>query len=238
MVRIAILEDEAASAKRLLGFLEQYAAEHPGHSFELRHYTDGLRLLDDYKEHFDIIFLDIQLPGISGMETAHRIRAIDGEVHLIFITNMAEYAVEGYEVRAFDYILKPVAYQTFCPKLERVLRAVAVTESETMVQIKQKDGVRWISSNEILYLEVSDHDVYLHLTGGESVRQPGPLSKFEKILSRAYFARNNACYLVNLKHVQGIQGNFVMVGRQQLPISKTRWKGFLNQLAQYKGKSQ
>lgn len=237
MIKIAILEDEKAAAKKLTTFFDRYTAEHPDVEFDITHFNDGLSLLDNYRDHYDVFLLDIQMPGINGMETAHRIREIDSEVMIIFVTNMVEYAVEGYDVRAFDFILKPVTYAAFLPKLERILRAIAIHKDAVMVKLKMKEGMQWVSSNDILYLEVSNHDVFLRLSNGTILRQPGPLSKFEKSLETVSFARNNACYLVNLKHIRGIHGDFVDIGEERLPISKSKRKEFLSQLAQYKGKS-
>ena len=212
MIKIAILEDEKAAAKKLTTFFDRYTAEHPDVEFDITHFNDGLSLLDNYRDHYDVFLLDIQMPGINGMETAHRIREIDSEVMIIFVTNMVEYAVEGYDVRAFDFILKPVTYAAFLPKLERILRAIAIHKDAVMVKLKMKEGMQWVSSNDILYLEVSNHDVFLRLSNGTILRQPGPLSKFEKSLETVSFARNNACYLVNLKHIRGIHGDFVDIG--------------------------
>lgn len=237
MIKVTILEDEVSEAKRLMAFLRNYEKKHPGTEFALRHYSDGLSLLNDYKEHSDVVLMDIQMPGINGMETAHRLREKDSEVMLVFVTNMVEYAVEGYGVRAFDYILKPLNYPAFVPKLERILRALDLEQHNTMIPLKEKGKIQWICSDKITYIEVSDHDVFVHTCEGKAIRQAGPLTHFEQVLQEESFARSNSCYLVNLRYVRAIQGDMISIGEEQLAISRSRRKEFLMQLAQFKGRS-
>lgn len=235
-MKIAMLEDEVNQAQQMQAYFSRYEQEHPGNSFSVTWYQDGLRLLDDYTCDHDVVFLDIQLPGITGMEVAHRIRAMDQNVTLIFITNLSGYAVEGYAVQAYDYILKPVDYHAFAAKLDRVLRALWVRsqDEKNILSLKIKEGFVRVKAASIRYLEVVNHDVFIH-TGDETIKQWGTLSKFEKLLPETDFARCNACYLVNLKYVQGMKGDHVQVAGQVLAVSRAQRKPFLAALAQYKG---
>ena len=123
MYHIAIVEDERTFSEQLQEFLKEYQEE-KNIKFKISVFKDGAEILEEYKQIYDIILLDIEMPEINGMETARRIRKTDAEVVLMFITNMASYAIHGYEVGALDFIMKPLTYYTFSVKLTRALRRV------------------------------------------------------------------------------------------------------------------
>ena len=112
-MKICILEDDKAQAERMAQYLDRYHREHADFSYELERYARAFDLLEDYRGDADLLFLDIRLPDQLGIETARRIREKDARVMIVFVTNLAQYAIEGYSVQAFDYILKPVDYFAF-----------------------------------------------------------------------------------------------------------------------------
>ena len=123
MAKIAVVEDNAAVRQELCGFIAQYAQE-SGQLLEVTPFADGSQIVEPYRPGFDIIFLDIEMPTLGGMPTAERIRLLDPDVVLIFVTNMAQYAIRGYEVDALDFVLKPVSYYQFSTKLDRALQRI------------------------------------------------------------------------------------------------------------------
>ena len=164
-----------------------------------------------YRPGFDIIFLDIEMPTLGGMPTAERIRRQDPDVVLVFVTNMAQYAIRGYEVDALDFVLKPVSYYQFSTKLERALQRIQRRRGG-QVALQVSGGVQLLDTDDILYLETRDRLLHYHTaTDTWSVR--GSLLKAEKDLAAYHFARCNQCYLVNLRHVRGVQDDLVQVGR-------------------------
>lgn len=108
-MRVCVLEDEKIVADKLCSFIEKYCAEQ-GVRVEVQVFPDAFALLEGYHADVDILFMDIQLPVMNGMEAAKKIRETDEKVLIVFVTNLAQYAVEGYDVNAFDFILKPVEY--------------------------------------------------------------------------------------------------------------------------------
>lgn len=234
MYKIGLLEDEQEQAERLLGFLERYRDAHPGFSYTIQRYDRAMDLLDHYDRDCDLLFLDIRLPDMTGMEAAHRIREVDRRVMIVFVTSLTQYAIEGYSVQAFDYIVKPISYEPFAAKLERAMRVLSYRQTGVVLDIKTREGGLRLTSDMIHYLEVFDHDLLIHTDDGV-IKQWGSLSKYEKQLEGAHFARCNSCYLVNLKYVRGVYGDEVVVGEDRLSVSKSRRKEFLQALAQYKG---
>ena len=168
------------------------------------------------------------------MEAAHRIRQTDRNVMIVFVTSLTQYAIEGYSVQAFDYIVKPISYAPFAAKLERALRVLSYREPGVVLDIKTREGSLRLTSDMVRYFEVFDHDLLIHTDDGV-IKQWGSLSKYEKLLEGEHFARCNSCYLVNLKYVRGVYGDEAAVGEDRLAISKSRRKSFLQALAQYKG---
>ena len=118
--RIAIVEDEAAVREQLAGYVQRYTRQY-GTPFEVTEFADGMEILEDYRPQFDIIFLDVEMKHLDGMETARRIRERDGGVLVVFITNMAQYAIRGHAVGALDYVLNPVPYFAFSQQLQKAL---------------------------------------------------------------------------------------------------------------------
>jgi len=232
MLHIAVVEDDADALEQTRGFLERYGAE-KGVELQLSLFRDGSEILDGYRPVYDIIFLDIEMPGINGMEAAERIRARDGDVVMVFITNMVQYAIRGYAVGALDYVLKPVNYYTFSTKLDR---AVAMVRRKTSGQVvlNRPDGLVRLETRQIYYVEVQSRMLHYHTELGEfTVR--GTLQAAEAELEKYHFARCNYWYLVNLFHVTEVRRDTVAVAGHELEISRRNRTAFMTAVTNYVG---
>lgn len=233
MLRIAIAEDNSRDQEILQSYLSQYQREH-GEDMQITVYSDEMSLAEQYQPVYDLLLLDIEMPGLDGMSAAEWIRRIDKEVLILFITNMAQYALRGYQVDAVDYVLKPVSYFAFALKLEKVRRILA---HRSGVELLLTIGVRELhrlSSLELCYVEIANHQLRYYTTRGEFC-STGSLRELEKRLQGEPFARCNNCYLVNLSHVSGLKKDIVLVGGHELKISRPRKKAFLQALTEYYG---
>ena len=123
MLKIAVVEDQQEVRDELCRFIRQYAAEN-SLQVEVLPVEDGAVIAEHYEPGYDIIFMDVEMPGLDGFGAAEKIRAVDADAVLVFVTNMAQYAIKGYEVDALDYVLKPVNYYQFCTKLSRAVQRV------------------------------------------------------------------------------------------------------------------
>ena len=207
--------------------------EDSGCQLDVTPFADGSQLVEPYRPGFDIIFLDIEMPTLGGMPTAERIRMLDPDVILIFVTNMAQYAIRGYEVDAMDFVLKPVSYYQFSTKLERALQRIRRRRGG-QIALQVGVGVQLLDTDDILYLETRERLLHYHTADNTwSVR--GSLLKAEKELAPYHFARCNQCYLVNLRHVRGVQDDIVQVGEERLEISRRQRTSFLAAVAAYVG---
>ena len=232
MIRVAIVEDEAAVREQLAGYVQRCTRQY-GTLFEVTMFTDGLEILEEYRPVYDIIFLDVEMPQLDGMETARRIRAMDSEVQLIFITNMAQYAIKGYAVGALDYVLKPVPYFAFSQQLRKAEEQLR-RRARHYLALPVEGGMRRLDSSLIYYLESEGHRVHFYTEEGDFVAA-GTLKAFEEKLAERPFARCNSGYLVNLAQVKSVQQGMVQVGPYELQVSRPRRKAFLAALADHIG---
>lgn len=234
MYKIAIVEDNPQDSGRLVSFLARYESENCV-AFQLSIENSSLAFLEHYQASYDVIFLDIEMPDMNGMEMAHRIRALDENVCLIFTTGLAQYAVEGYEVRALDYILKPVEYPNFALKLRRALN-IREQFSGRELLISRSNGMQRLRIDSIQYIEVLNHTLYYH-TGSQTFEERGSISEREKELSPYGFARCSASFLLNLRFVTSVSGNEVRLGSSKFTMSRTKRKDFLSRLTDYLGEN-
>lgn len=233
MTNIAIVEDEDSAVQILLQYCEQYEKE-SGEKFRITVFHDGLDLLDAYSPDFDIIFLDIIMPHLDGMKTAERIRERDEEVVLIFITNMAAYAIRGYEVNALDFVVKPVKYFQFAVKMKKALKVVH-DRKEKFLFLPAGDEKKKVALRDIYYFEVYGHNLKAHTVNG-IIEYYGTLQAVAKELEGYYFVRCHSGFLVNLYHVSSYKEDYAMVAGDRIPISRAKKKAFLKAVMEYIGK--
>ena len=229
-MKIAIVEDTKIHVKQLESRLDRYQQEE-GETFEVFTFSDGLKFLDSIKQGYDIIFMDINMPYIDGMETAKRLREIDRYACLIFITELSQYAISGYEVAAFDFVVKPVSYEMFRPKLAKAIAEVNKNNLGKLC-IRNKDVIRMVKIQDIYYIETVQHKIIYHLAN-EDVEVWDSLDKAESRLPPGRFARCGTSYLVNLAHVVMVKGNTVTLPNTTLPISRLKKKEFIDSLIKF-----
>ena len=232
MIRIALVEDEAEVRAQLQGYVQRHTRQN-GTEFAVTEFADGMELLDDYRPVYDILFLDVEMKHLDGMETARRIRELDPDVMLVFITNMAQYAIKGYAVGALDYVLKPVPYFAFSQQLQKV-EAQLRRRTRHYLAVPVEGGLRRLDTSRIYYIESEGHRVHFYTEEGDFAA-PGALKALEEKLADRPFARCNSGYLVNLAQVQAVQQNTVEVGPYELQVSRPKRKSFLAALADYIG---
>lgn len=224
MIKIAVVEDEDAQAETLKLFLNRYAAE-CGKELAVSRYADAESFLDGY-EPVDMVFMDIELPDTDGLTAAGRLRELDGEALIIFVTNLAQYAVKGYEVRAFDYIVKPVGYYGFAMKLRRAFECLD-SRCKRDIWVVTRQGKILISAAKLMYVEIAKHSLTFHIDGQEDVTCTGTLKAVQAKLDGLPFALCNQCYYVNLKYVTAVNDRFATVGGDRLQISIPKKKEFM-----------
>ena len=164
-MRIALVDDNPQDAQLLQGYLDRFSREI---GLECSHacYSDGQAFLDGDTRQFDLIVMDVDMPGINGIETARLLRQRDPDVLLMFVTNMPQYALAGYAVDALDYLIKPVAYGDFALKLQKTLRYLHRDRAERLT-LHTTGGIVRLEPREILYVESTLHYLTYHTWSGE-----------------------------------------------------------------------
>lgn len=231
-MRIAVLDDNPSDARRLVDYLEQYQREH-GLAFQTDTFYASLDFLEEYRGGYDVIFLDIEMPGSDGLEVAQEIRSKDEGVGILFITNMAQYAIRGYEVNAIDFMVKPVSYYNFARKLEKAIHFARRREGKDLV-LSNKEGVFRVSISEILYIEKSGNYAHYHTVRGDFV-QRGSIQQVKEKLQKLAFSECTSGCLVNLRHVERIGKDTVELNGQELPLSRRMKKSFTQEYVDYIG---
>ena len=232
MIRIAIVEDNTSYSAQLRGYVERCFSE-LGQSADITIFPDGLEIVENYQPVWDIILMDIEMPHMDGMSAAHRIREQDPAVVLIFITNMARYAVKGYEVDAMDFVLKPVEYAQLALKLKKAMGMVEQRQRRYLMVHLDGEKQR-IATNDILFIEVINHQLHVHTTGEEYV-VAGTLQKIESDLAGQPFFRCSHSFVVNLANITTVRKETVLVGGREVPVSRPNRRELLQRLSDYLG---
>jgi DNA-binding LytR/AlgR family response regulator len=230
--KIAIVEDDANSSTALKNYISRFAKNH-NESFEMYFFDDGDEITSDYEAKYDIIFLDIEMKRLDGVSAAKKIREFDKDVIIIFITNMPQYAIKGYEVEALSYLLKPVPYFAFQQELAKSIERIYKRKKQ-YVLLKTDNGIVRMDVSDIFYVETMKHYLIVHTKSGV-YRMKSSLKKLIEEMNNKRFCLCNSCYLVNLDEVTGVSGEFVIVNGENLKISRPRKKKFMEKLASHFG---
>lgn len=230
MIKIAIVEDDDNYAKTLERYIKRYEEE-TTERFSIIRFGDGEDIAEEYKAGCDIILMDIEMQFMDGMSAAKKIRQVDEEVVIIFITNMPQYAMQGYEVEALDYVLKPINYYAFSQRLERAILRMR-KRNKKYVSVSYKGGVQKIGVSDIYFVEVQNHDLIYHTKDGNLVVR-GTIRELEDTLKGESFFRCNKAFLINLEYVDGFDGVDAIVAGEKVQVSRNRKKEFMDVLNNY-----
>lgn len=231
--KIAVCDDERTMLRQLSQYLTQIQDE-LGEQFDLAYFASSEELLAHTPKDVQVILLDISMGNMTGMECARTLRSKGCEAAIIFITNLTEYAVEGYEVRAFAFLPKPVLYAELKDRLTRCFHQID-RQHKAVLPIETDAGIEMLFIEEILYAEVYQHETSFALTD-KRVTGAVQLSQIEERLSPHGFFRCHRSYLVNMAKIKRIGTDaVVMPDGASIPVSRHRRKKFLDAFAGYMG---
>lgn len=229
---VTVLEDDEREQKKLKEYLEKFGSEN-NVVFCVKVFSSVKEFEEGY-EKSDLVLVDIELPDGNGFKVSESLRKKDESVMIIFVTNMAQYAVKGYEVEAFDFIVKPISYYGFSVKTERAMVKLRATkkEKDKTIVLKTVNSVITLAVSDILYVEVIGHSLVYHTVNGD-FDVYGTMQKAAEDLGEAQFEFCNRCYLVNLAHVESVKGYECRLKNVSLQMSRLKKKFFMEKLNNY-----
>lgn len=234
MLRIAIVEDDHEQSERMKQHLADYFADKEDF-YTIDVYPNGLEFIDRYRNPYDIVLMDIEMPMMNGLETARKLRQIDEVVVLIFVTKMSQFALNGYEVAAAGYIVKPVNRYSMHMNMQRAMKLLPGNRNKKIV-LQTKGSVVSFSTRELMYIEVYGHKLNYHLQN-DVHEAYGNLSDMENELHGFDFSRCSNAYLVNLAFVKAIAGNeTILADGERLSVSRGMKKSFMDDYVAYLGR--
>lgn len=227
-INVVLVEDDHIAATALCNYFERYSKQNSA-VFNITRYDNAETFLDSYRHAvYSIVMMDIDLPGMSGLDAARQLRDKDDSVTLLFVTKMAQYAQKGYEVNALDFLIKPVSYADFCLKIKKAVNVAKARESRS-VFVPVNNGFTRLSTDKLIFVEVMGHKIKYQLTDGV-LEARGSLSSAEKMLEGNGFLRCNSCYIVNTRFIDSVRGYDLEVAGHTLKISHPRRKEFVKAL--------
>ncbi|MGG7162189.1 LytR/AlgR family response regulator transcription factor [Clostridium ihumii] len=222
MIKIGLCDDNKLYLEQLSKIIKNISIS-TDIKFEISIFNSGESLLDFYsnhKDYFDILFLDILMDGINGVDLAKSIRNYNYNEYIIFITTSKEYALDSYSVNAYNYILKPFSYDTI-EKLILDLNEKINLNGKNIIYVKNNQDICSFNLNNVIYFESNLRKITAHLLNGEKITFYNKMSTFENELSSNMFVRCHRSFLVNLVYLKSIIGfNIITTTNDSVPISK------------------
>ena len=224
-MRIAACDDDLKFLQELSGLLNQYGEEYHCH-IEYKTYTNPLELVSQIEKgiHYDVILLDVFMPGINGIQCAKDIRMFDNFVKIVFLTSSTEFAIESYAVRAYQYILKPVQKENLFLTL-RLLEKEAETVEKNIFVLKSKTGITKISLSKLEYCEVINRKIILHLSNGEECECNLRMNELEeKLKNFEMFLKPHRSFLINMDYIQTMTTHcIIMECGMKIPVPREKY---------------
>lgn len=233
MITIAVCDDAKNMVENMAKNLEEYRLE-TGKELRVFTYYNGEELLANYNYKVDILFLDIKMPGINGIQVAEKIRQKDQKVIIIFLTSLVQYALDGYKVHAANYLIKPITKNRLKMELDHWISKLVQSE-DPYITVHNDNGNYKILLKSISYIETYNRNLMIHTDQGNIVCY-WKLKEMENKIGKYGFVRNHSSFIVNLFYVSNIEKmDIKLITGERIPIGKSKKKEFMSQLASYWG---
>ena len=203
MLRIAICDDMPDELKRADGLLSKYACEHMQYEIKTNLFSSPLELLAHVLESggFDVLLLDIYMPGIIGTEAARELRAMGDKCRIIFLTTSRDHAIDAFSLDAAHYLVKPYSEKEFFAALDKVMDQFT-KKDEVYITVKSTDGVRRIDLSRLVYSETDNHWQKLHLSDGSAISvRKSSTELFELLEEESRFYKCGSTYIINMDYI-------------------------------------
>jgi len=239
MLQIAVCDDEPFYREKILSLVKQYLDKRKL-EYTTQLYSSGEQFLArcENRVKYDIVFMDISMKELDGIQTASQLRSFHNTTYLVFVTAFIDYALEGYKVNAVRYIMKDTLDTAIPECMDAILQKMQLSK----VTFTFMDGKRTLYTDNILYIESQKHKAFFHymqntMQAGITIYQLYErLDTIEKVLSDHGFLRIHKSYLVNMKHIRKLCNySILLVTGEELPIPRLRFQTVKEQFVTYKG---
>lgn len=239
MYHIVIIDDDEKASENLKEKIESYR-QTTKCEFSIRTYTSGKEYLKENPD-TDILFLDVEMPEMNGIEIAKEVRKKSKNTAILFCTNYQQFAINGYEVNALGYMVKPISDYAFALNLTHALKYINdLSETQNQkIQLKSFQGIIVLNLKDILYIEVRKHNLFFHLKADSTyqenpVKVRGSMDEISKSLSGFSFSKAGQSFLINLKHIKKTKSDkVIMQDGTEIPLSRIYKTSFLEDFGQY-----
>jgi len=221
MLRIAICDDNSRDLSHITSLVESYR-KNKKTDIVYMSFLNAIDLLESLKKReYDLLLLDVLMPGFNGLQAAHELRKQNDKIEIIFLTSSPEYAVESYNVRAHHYLLKPATEDKLFPLLDKLIEKLK--KPEEAIIVKSSSSVFTIPYKNIEYVEINAKTIYFYLTDNDVKKVSGSMAEYEALLlKRSGFIKVHRSYLVNLHWVQQLnQKELITLTGRKVPIART-----------------
>ena len=231
MLKFAICDDEPNMAQEIANQLARYMNGKQITSYCVSSFQNGCSLLESGCD-FDVIFLDIQMEHLNGMETAKMLRQRKNHSLLIFVTVLKECVFDAFEVEAFDYLLKPLDSDHFKRTMDRIIKSLQQRETKSIV-VQRGASCDVILLAEIVYFEVQGRKIYIHQRSGKITDYYDKLDDLAQRIDGRFF-RCHRSYLVNIEYIRGCNAGQVILSQgDKIPVSRLRERDLTQALLRY-----
>ncbi|MCH5343945.1 MAG: response regulator transcription factor [Acetatifactor sp.] len=235
MTKVAFCDDELSMLNKLQVLLDGYRVKQ-NREIEYTAFCSPLELLAAIERgiRFDVLLLDVLMPGENGIDTAAEIRRYDNNVKIIFLTSSAEFAVQSYAVSAFFYQLKPIQAESFFRVMDAVLDECEKEQTDSLI-LRCKGGITRIELKTLEYCEVIHRTLFFHLTNGKVLESTGSLDELcGQLKPYGNFLRPHRSYLVNLEYVQNLSARAITMScLTEIPIPRGKYNEVKNTFLEY-----
>ena len=227
MLHIAICDDNSLELKELSEHILSYG-KYKNISLQCHLFQNGFEIISSLEKgnRFDIYILDIIMPNFSGIETAKEIRAFDKNSPIVFLTSSPELALEGYKVKALNYVLKPASKEKLFETLDEVFSEIQTKKNENAIVIKSSEGMQKILVSNIIYAEAMGREVVYHLSLGKVIKSAGTFFSCHETLKKFdCFLKPHRSYIVNMKYISKILNNDIYLQNNvKIPVAQGKIK--------------
>ena len=234
MIKVAFCDDDIAVLNELTVLINQYCLQ-KNQDIQYTAFQSPFELMAEVEKGatFDILFLDVLMPGENGINVAKEIRQYDNNVKIVFLTSSPEYAVESYMVNAYFYQLKPIWAESFFRLMDAAI-AECKKEKEKSLIVRSKNGITRIDLHKLEYCEVMKRTLIFHLHDGTVLESSGSMDTLCSTLEDSGFLRPHRSFLVNMEHIRNISAKaIVMENNTEIPIPHGKHTEIKNQYLQY-----